>query len=166
MDKAFSEADLEKRHNLLRLAVAADPMCPLAWFNLAASENHGGPARSWKEFLLAAILAEPDVEAWANASLIQVLLGSGDPVVAAATLATAYRIHGVVLDEEIVRLMKGSGATEEVRLKVLSRIRSDVENFLPQIFVSNDKRTLRWIPDPSLRANNIDSAQPPGDKAV
>jgi hypothetical protein len=166
MDKALAEPDLERGHNLLLLAVAADPMCPLAWFNLAASENRGGPARSWKEFLLAAILAELDVEAWANASLIQVSLGTGDPMIVAATLATAYRMHGAMLDEEMMRLMKESGAVEEARLKVLARIRSYLEVLLPKIFVSNNGRMLRWIHNPPLRANNIDSAGPPSDKPI
>ena len=123
LEKALSDADLDARRDFLCRAVSADPMAGLAWFNLAVAENYGAPAKSWREFLLAAILQEWDVEAWANAILIQLWTGFAELMIAAATVATASRIHGARLDAEILRSIKGSGATDETSLEVLAAVR-------------------------------------------
>lgn len=155
LGKALSSPDLIARRDLLRDAVRADPMAALAWFNLGVSENFGAPAKSWKEFLLSAILEPPDLEAWANAILMQLQTGLKEPVVAAATLTTAYRIGGANLDAEILRITAGSGFSEDATLKVLATARQTAK-VMSTVFGSNDTPTLRLIlPDGSTAIGQV-----------
>jgi tetratricopeptide (TPR) repeat protein len=162
VEKALSSPDLIARRDLLRDAVHADPMSALAWFNLGVSENFGVPAWSWKEFLLSAVLEPPDLAAWANAILIQLQNGFEEPVVAAATLATAYRIGGANLDEEILRIATASGVSEEAVLKLLATVRQGAKA-MSAMFASTNTRTLRILhPHPSTEIGREQLLGAPG----
>ena len=109
-------AEPSARKELLGQALAADPLSPLANFNMGSSlaeeGNYSGAA--WY-YLVAGLLVPQDLEAWAN--VCGLAAAFKDEVLATAALARAFWLHGSFLEPVLVEGFVEKGVPREQALR-------------------------------------------------
>lgn len=87
----------------LQDALECDALCSYAWFNLGILESQiGNQESAFVPFLMAALIRKNDTEAWCHSITIGIF--SGYHALLSDMIATAYKVNGESLLEELLKL--------------------------------------------------------------
>lgn len=97
-------------------ALKADPLSGLAWFNYAVYKSKQDRSNRYWEWLIAAIIQNWDVVAWANALILMTTEKTPPPInLLSAALFEAFRLHSTILEKEIMKILEPQLPLEQAR---------------------------------------------------
>lgn len=105
IEDALSVQDNENKIKYLENAIEADPLCCLAWFNIAVWKSNCKSNESSLFWLITSILQNWDIEAWANAVLLLLLDSESRSDLLALAVVESYRIHGAILENKLIEIL-------------------------------------------------------------